>query len=1324
MKKLSLLFAFLLTLFGGTQAWADAKALPYEFGFEDAAEMGNWTPTNCKSYGDTYGTGRYSSSSYARSGNFSFRFYNSTTPPQYIITPELAISEDYGVILTFYHRSYSTYGTEKFKVGYSTTNNDVTATEPESFIWGDEIVSGLSYTEYKATFPKGTKYIAIQYTSRDQYYLYIDDFRVEFDTPYKKATSLTTADITSNTAVINWTAETTDATLTGWNLEYSVSGSENWTSASVGATTMSKTLENLSANTSYDVRIQAVYGNNLSEWVTTTFKTAKTSTAAAGFSDDFESDNGWDFTTVGTSVNTWMRGSGTNNGGASAMYITNDGSTNAYNPSGSMVAYASKLFTFEVGDYVISYDWKAIGESYYDFLRVALVPANDEITYPYSTISSSTLPTGWTELDGGYLSSKSEWSTVNKDLKISEAGNYQIVFAWRNDGSGGTNPPAAIDNFSIRVNNTPLPTELAISDITARTATLTWAGANNNTFDVYISESADAPAANVTPTAAGLTTNSYTFEDLTPETSYYAWVRSVSGNDKSEWVGTNAFTTLPSCIKPTGLTATELTSNSVTLTWTSDADNWNVQYKKATDTEWTDVAGNLSVTTCTITGLTPATAYQARVRTYCDANDQSAWTDAYAFTTDCAIVVVDANNTFTEDFSGNALPTCWTKIDNGSKTWTISNGKAYSGYYGDIYLILPKIAVTEDMKLAFDTYFTSTADYKKSSIVISKTGVSASDFDTTLHEFAKSELPTSSTTKEFSLGDFAGQDIYIAFKYEGNNGHGWYIDNVKVAYAPYVAVTGITVNPTELTMLAGDKQTLTATVLPENATEQTYTWSSSDETVATVTTAGLVTAVAPGTATITATSTESDAITATCAITVTAAVVPTALKATDITSTTASLTWTNGSEETTWQIKYGTESGNLNAESGDITAKPYAINGLTANTTYYASIRSKLGTAYSEWSEEIEFTTMNAGAAPGGSMEVTESFEDGINGWGKDNWGQVTVGTGWDMMGTYISGFSYNTNTDKYVKDGNTALYYDGTNNNNYVITPVICANTTITLWATGKNSGNTGHKVYLYNCTKVGNTYTIGTQLQAMYNGQNATVNTANELSTTAREFTYTVGDANTHVAILIANAAIDKMTYTAAAPTVAVITGANGYATFSSDKALDLTSENLPEGLVAYKAKVDGNNAIFTKLDQTVPANTGVLLKGAANTEYQIATATESAAIEDNEFLATDGTTVVTSDDSNFIFVLKKIGDLEFAKYVGTVPLPANKAYLSVPASNFAQGARLGIIFDGAATSIESVPTVRDTNAAIYNLQGQKVEQLRKGSIYIINGKKVVIK
>jgi len=68
-----------------------------------------------------------------------------------------------------------------------------------------------------------------------------------------------------------------------------------------------------------------------------------------------------------------------------------------------------------------------------------------------------------------------------------------------------------------------------------------------------------------------------------------------------------------------------------------------------------------------------------------------------------------------------------------------------------------------------------------------------------------------------------------------------------------VAVTGVSLNKSSISLIVDDSETLTATITPSNATNKNVTWSSSNTTVAKVSTSGIVTAVAAGTATITVT---------------------------------------------------------------------------------------------------------------------------------------------------------------------------------------------------------------------------------------------------------------------------------------------------------------------------------------------------------------------------------------------------------------------------------------------------------------------------------------
>ncbi|MBB6460251.1 Ig-like domain-containing protein [Flammeovirga kamogawensis] len=82
-----------------------------------------------------------------------------------------------------------------------------------------------------------------------------------------------------------------------------------------------------------------------------------------------------------------------------------------------------------------------------------------------------------------------------------------------------------------------------------------------------------------------------------------------------------------------------------------------------------------------------------------------------------------------------------------------------------------------------------------------------------------------------------------------------------------VAVTGVTINSSSITLNEGDTQSLSATVLPSNATNKAVTWSVVNNTIASVNNNGLVTALSEGTTSVRVT-TADGAKQAVCTITV------------------------------------------------------------------------------------------------------------------------------------------------------------------------------------------------------------------------------------------------------------------------------------------------------------------------------------------------------------------------------------------------------------------------------------------------------------------------
>lgn len=90
--------------------------------------------------------------------------------------------------------------------------------------------------------------------------------------------------------------------------------------------------------------------------------------------------------------------------------------------------------------------------------------------------------------------------------------------------------------------------------------------------------------------------------------------------------------------------------------------------------------------------------------------------------------------------------------------------------------------------------------------------------------------------------------------------------------ADTVAVTGVTMSQKTASLKVGGTTKLTATVAPDNATNKSVTYKSSNEKIATVAPDGTVTAVAEGSANITATAVDGGSNDS-CAVTVTGATV-------------------------------------------------------------------------------------------------------------------------------------------------------------------------------------------------------------------------------------------------------------------------------------------------------------------------------------------------------------------------------------------------------------------------------------------------------------------
>ncbi len=196
-----------------------------------------------------------------------------------------------------------------------------------------------------------------------------------------------------------------------------------------------------------------------------------------------------------------------------------------------------------------------------------------------------------------------------------------------------------------------------------------------------------------------------------------------------------------------------------------------------------------------------------------------------------------------------------------------------------------------------------------------------------------------------------------------------------------------------------------------------------------------------------------------------------------------------------------------------------------------------------------------------------------------------------------------------------------------------------------------------------------------------------------------------------------------------VPVTITAAGYATFSSTEKLDFTNV---DGLTAYKATATSENSV-TLEDVTgiVPANEGLLLKGAANTYYIPVSTADPTADVDGNLLQSTATAeyTVTGSEKGTAYVFGSLNDVVgFYKAAVGKKIGDGKSWLLVPPpstpinnANF-----LSFVFgdeeQGETDGIKAVST-KVENGVRYNLAGQKVGADYKG-IVIVNGKKFVVK
>ena len=116
--------------------------------------------------------------------------------------------------------------------------------------------------------------------------LYLDDFTFMPDSG-PKPSNLSVGGASEQTATLTWTAPEATSPITGYAYQYRKSSDASWSAEAATAVT-SVAISNLTGNTEYEFRVQAIYGNGPSTFATISFTTDMPLPYACGFENGQE----------------------------------------------------------------------------------------------------------------------------------------------------------------------------------------------------------------------------------------------------------------------------------------------------------------------------------------------------------------------------------------------------------------------------------------------------------------------------------------------------------------------------------------------------------------------------------------------------------------------------------------------------------------------------------------------------------------------------------------------------------------------------------------------------------------------------------------------------------------------------------------------------------------------------------------------------------------------------------------------------------------------------------------------------------------------------
>ncbi len=565
----------------------------------------------------------------------------------------------------------------------------------------------------------------------------IDEFEAEeyVFTPYVEPATIA-ATVKGNTAEVSWTAGDTDETLTGWNLEYKKSSEETWTEVhGLGASTLSYSLKNLEVDHSYNVRVNAVYGENESIWKETSFNLTYSTPAPTSVDGD-----GITNVTYGSGAET------VNYDTSKTPYYQNNSAQVGAVTAGSEATVAITFSTGYTYGTVVWVDWN----QNYEFEDSEIVFAGESTSAKPNTLNATfTVP--------------AEQAAGNYRMRICAADSYYDSHKTMGTAAGAN--PTPTSSYCVAQDYTLKVKEAAAYAMSVSDTDIVFGTVKNTTTTktFTIINDGDNALTNVSVVSSDneIFTVSETGFDIPAEGSKVitvTFVKGVAGNYSETITVSQANVDN----KEINVTATYEAPSPATMAITiaEAAVGETVAFgsvgKQAQKTLTVTNGGDqtLHITSIVSNNTTDFTVAPATLEVAGHSSETFTVTFVYPNenpvldTEKTATITVTASNEgidpvvfavtgtridqWSEDFSGNALSEGWTNPISGYTAWTFSDGVAYGNYanYKDAFMQSPLLRVEEGQSLTF----------------LAKGSISSSD----LYVYAVKKNGTTAKTYDFS----------------------------------------------------------------------------------------------------------------------------------------------------------------------------------------------------------------------------------------------------------------------------------------------------------------------------------------------------------------------------------------------------------------------------------------------------------------------------------------------------------------------------------------------------------------------------------------------